>query len=287
MAASSGMFSAMSLLVPLAKVAGTYLLASARFITGGVVIIALGLAGLIRLRVVNWKWLLVRGAFGSVSVFLFYYGILKLGLAMGSVLGNTYPVFAALLAPLVLREKPRPDVLAAVLVSFIGICFIVNPEGVMGLFGVAGVHASIVSSVDGLLALLGGILASIAVLAIKKLRETDTSPVIYLAQCFFGVLVFGFPTAAGSFAFPPVTWLILAAIGGLATIAQLLMTHAYRHVPATEGSLLSFLMPVVNVILGTAIFGETMHSLALIGSGVVLAACVYVALRDRIVRPAA
>jgi drug/metabolite transporter (DMT)-like permease len=281
MAVSSVMFSAMSLLVPFAKAAGTYVLASARFVTGGVAILAMALFGLIKLRVVNIPWLLVRGAFGAVSVFLFYYGILKLGLGMGTVLSNTYPVFAALLAPILLHEKLRPDVLAAVLASFTGICLIVYPEGVLALFGGGG-SAAFAMGWDGLLALLGGLLASVAVVAIKKLRETDSSPVIYLSQCLFGALVFGYPTASSSFSFPPVLWLVLIAIGGLATVAQLIMTYAYKHVPTTEGSLLSFLMPVVNVVLGAAIFGERMHPLALAGSGVVLAACVYVALRDRI-----
>jgi drug/metabolite transporter (DMT)-like permease len=282
MAASSVTFSAMSLLVPFAKAAGTYVLASARFVTGGVAILVMALFGLIKLRAVNLPWLLVRGAFGGVSVFLFYYGILKLGLGMGTVLSNTYPVFAALLAPILLHEKIKADVLAAVLVSFAGICLIVYPEGVLALFGAAGGSAAFTMGWDGLLALLGGFLASVAVVAIKKLRETDSSPVIYLAQCLFGALVFGYPTAASSFAFPPVIWIVLVAIGGLATVAQLIMTYAYKHVPTTEGSLLSFLMPVVNVVLGAAIFAETMHPLALVGSGVVLAACVYVALRDRI-----
>ena len=287
MAASTLMFTAMSLLVPLAESAGSYLLVSARFVTGAVVIILMGFFGLIRLRPVNVLWLLVRGAFGSVSVFLFYYGILKLGLGMGTVLGNTYPVFAALLAPIILRERLRLDVLAAVLVSFVGICLIVYPGGVLGLFGAGSVHSSPAAGVDGILALLGGVLASVAIVAIKKLHETDTSPMIYLAQCVFGILVFGYPTAAGSFDFPPVIWLVLLAIGGSATIAQLIMTYAYKHVPATEGSLIHFLMPVLNVILGAVLFGEKMHPLALVGSGVVLAGCVYVALRDRIVRPAA
>ncbi len=287
MTASTLMFTAMSLLIPVAERAGSYLLVSARFVTGAVVIIFMGFLGLIQLRPVNLPWLLVRGAFGSVSVFLFYYGILKLGLGMGTVLGNTYPVFAALLAPIILRERLRPDVLAAVLVSFIGICLIVYPDGVMGLFGAGSARSSSAAGIDGMLALLGGVLASVAIVAIKKLHETDTSPMIYLAQCIFGILVFGYPTAAGTFDFPPLLWLVLIAIGVSATIAQLIMTYAYRHVPATEGSLLHFLMPVLNVILGAVLFGEKMHPLALIGSGIVLSGCVYVALRNRIVRPAA
>ena len=62
------------------------------------------------------------------------------------------------------------------------------------------------------------------------------------------------------------------------------MTYAYKHVPATEGSLLAFLVPVLNVFLGVIVFGETMTPLAIAGSIVVLASCTWVALRERFVR---
>jgi drug/metabolite transporter (DMT)-like permease len=108
--------------------------------------------------------------------------------------------------------------------------------------------------------------------------------VIYLSQCVFGVLVIGFPAATSSFAFPPFMWIILLSIGCLATTAQLMMTEAYAHVSATEGSLLTFLVPVFNVALGVLVFGETMRPLALAGSVSVLACCAYVALRERLLR---
>jgi drug/metabolite transporter (DMT)-like permease len=289
MTASSLVFSAMSILIPCARGVSTYIVASTRFITGGLAILGMGLLGLIRLRPVNWRWLAVRGIFGALGVYLYYLGIVNLGLGMGTVLNYTYPVFAALLAPLILKEKIAVDVIVAVLISFIGIYLVVNPAGVETLFrrGVSGatpaaLFASL--SVNGLLALLGGVAASVAVVAIKKLRETDTSPVIYLAQCAFGALVIGYPTATSSFFFPPVMWLLLLSIGVLATVAQLLMTSAYKWVSATEGSLLTFLVPVLNVMFGVALFGERMRTAAVIGSVVVIAACLYVALRERIVR---
>ena len=120
--------------------------------------------------------------------------------------------------------------------------------------------------------------------AIKKLRETETPSIIYLAQCVFGLLVVGWPTAVSSFAFAGLEWLILLAIGIVATVAQLTMTWAYKHVRATEGSLLAFLTPVLNVLLGVLVFGELMKPMTLAGSAVVLACCGYIAFREKILR---
>jgi drug/metabolite transporter (DMT)-like permease len=138
--------------------------------------------------------------------------------------------------------------------------------------------------VEAAFALGGGILAGVAVVAIKKLRETDSPSIIYLAQCFFGLLIIGWPAATSSFAFAAPIWVILLGIGSLATVAQLMMTWAYKHVRATEGSLLGFLVPVISVGLGALIFGERMRVVSLAGSTLVLLCCAYVAFREKIWR---
>ncbi len=278
MAASSVVFSAMSLLVPLTRSVSTSLVTAARFAIGILVIGGLGAFRVIEVKPRNWSWLIGRGLFGSASVFLMYFGIVRLGLGMGTILNYTYPVFAALLAPLMIREKVRADVLAAVAVSFVGIWLVVNPLGHGGGSG-GGFSLGL-----NLLALLGGVSAAVAVVAIRKLQQTDSPYVIYLAQCVFGILVVGYPTATSSFSFALPLWLVLAGIGILATVAQLIMTRAYRDVPATEGSLLAFLVPVLNSVLGIVVFGETMRPATMIGALIVLVACAYVALRERIMR---
>jgi len=280
MAASSLVFSAMSLLVPFTRSINTSIVTAARFTTGILVIVSMGLFGGIDLKPVNKLWLVGRGLFGSASVYLMYFGMVKLGLGMGTILSYTYPVFAALLAPLIIREKLHPDVFVAVAVSFVGIWLVVNPLGGAGTPGASAAagHAGLYQ----LLALLGGLLSAVAVVAIRKLQTTDSPYMIYLAQCVFGMIVIGYPTATSSFAFALPLWLVLAGIGILATVAQLMMTRAYRDVPATEGSLLAFMVPVVNSILGIVVFGEKMQPLTIAGALIVLAACAYVALRERI-----
>ena len=260
------------MLIPFTRGVSTSIIVSARFVVGIAVILGLALMGFTRLRAVNRWWLILRGIIGASSVYFFFRGITMLGLGKGTVLNYTYPIFAALLAPLVVKEKLTWDVLAAALVSFIGIWLVVNP----------GSLASI--GIEDLLALLGGVLSGVAVVAIKKLRETDSPYIIYLAQCVFGLLVVGWPTATSSFNFAAKEWLILLALGIFATGAQLAMTWAYKHVRATEGSLLAFLVPVLNVILGVIIFGEAMHVSTVVGSVIVLACCGYVAFREQILK---
>jgi drug/metabolite transporter (DMT)-like permease len=272
MAASAVLFSLMSLLLPFTHGVSTSILASARFVVGIAAILVISLLRRQRLVAVNRWWLVARGVIGATSVYFFYRGIMNLGLGKGTILNYTYPIFAALLAPLILKEKLTWDVGAAGAVSFVGIWLVVSPGRLTGI------------GAEGLLALMGGVLSGIAVVAIKKLRETDSPFIIYLAQCVFGLLVVGWPTAVSSFAFPGIEWLILLGIGVVATVAQLTMTWAYKHVPATQGSLLAFMTPVLNVLLGVLIFGEQMRASTLAGSALVLLCCGYIAFRERILR---
>jgi drug/metabolite transporter (DMT)-like permease len=272
MASSSVLFSAMSMLIPFTRGVSTSIIVSARFVVGIAVILALALMGFTRLKAVNKWWLILRGIIGASSVYFFFRGITMLGLGKGTVLNYTYPIFAALLAPLVVKEKLTWDVLGAALVSFIGIWLVVNPGSIASI------------GIEDLLALLGGVLSGVAVVAIKKLRETDSPSIIYLAQCVFGLLVVGWPTVTSSFHFAMKEWLILLALGIFATAAQLTMTWAYKHVRATEGSLLAFLVPVLNVILGVIVFGESMHLSTVIGSVIVLLCCGYVAFREQVLK---
>jgi drug/metabolite transporter (DMT)-like permease len=272
MAASSVLFSAMSLVIPFIRGVSTSVIVSARFVTGILLILALAALGRTRLTAVNRWWLVVRGVIGATSVYFFFRGIMNLGLGKGTILNYTYPIFAALLAPIIVKEKLTWDVLLAALVSFLGIWLVLSPGSISSI------------GVEDLLALLGGFLSGVAVVAIKKLRETDTPFIIYLAQCVFGLLVVGWPTVTSSFAFSWVAWVLLATLGVLATAAQLTMTWAYKHVKATEGSLLAFLVPVLNVILGVIVFGESMHVTTVIGSLIVLICCGYVAFRERLLR---
>lgn len=272
MAASAVLFSLMSFLIPLTHGVSTSIITSARFVVGILAILVIALVTRTPLVAHKRGWLVARGVIGATSVYLLFRGIMNLGLGQGTILNYTYPIFAALLAPLMIGEKLTWDVLAAGLMSFLGIWLVVSPGPISSI------------SVETLLALLGGVLSGIAVVVIKKLRETETPSIIYLAQCVFGLLVVGWPTAASSFSFGAVEWLILLGIGIVATVAQLTMTWAYKHVPATEGSLLAFLTPVLNVLLGVLVFGEQMKAMTLVGSLLVLACCGYIAFRERILR---
>ena len=223
------------------------------------------------LRFVNRPWLISRGLFGGAAASIYFYSITHIGIAKATIFTYTYPIWAGLLAPFLLKDRIKPGIWMAILAAFGGLYLIIVPSQGLGA----------ISRMD-LLALFGGLLSGWAILSIKKLHETDTSRAILFSQCFFGLIIVASPAQSGGYSFTPIAWITLLTIGLLATIAQLQMTHAYKFIGATEGSLLCMLTPVINVMLGMLFFHEQLTMRSFIGCMIVLFSCTYAAISQHI-----
>ncbi len=237
-----------------------------RFAFGIVVVVLLRLSGWIRPKPVNWRLLALRGIAGGGAVLCYFLAIGHVGLAEGSVLCFSFPIFTAICAWLFLGERQTLGTWGAIAMSFPGMYLVLWPEDWSGVLAYK------------LVALAGALMAGIAVAAIRQLRKTDSSYNIFLSQCVFGLIIAAAPAASRSFELDARGWAFLLAVGLLATIGQLVMTFAFKYVPATQGSIFSFATPVLNVVSGACLFGEAIPLRSWIGSAVVIGACVYVSL---------
>jgi drug/metabolite transporter (DMT)-like permease len=238
-----------------------------RFVVGIVMILAISIWMRDPLRFVNRPWLLSRGLFGGAAVCIYFYAITQIGIAKATIYTYTYPIWAGLLAPILLKDQMRLGVWMAILAAFGGLYLIIVPSQGLGA-----------TSWMDLFALSGGVLSGWAILSVKKLHETDTSRAILFSQCFFGLMIVAAPAQTEGYSFPLISWLTLLAIGIIATIAQLQMTYAYKFINATEGSLLCMLNPVINVLLGMIFFHEPLTLRSILGCMIILISCTYAAM---------
>jgi len=77
-------------------------------------------------------------------------------------------------------------------------------------------------------------------------------------------------------------WFLLVAIGGLGTVAHLLMTWSLRYAPAATLASMQYLEIPVATLIGWLIFDQLPNTLASVGIAVTIAAGLYVILRERI-----
>jgi drug/metabolite transporter (DMT)-like permease len=269
MVLSSVLFSAMSLAIRLAAV-DSFLTSFVRFAAGVAVVGTLAFAGRAPLAFVNVRLLLVRGVTGSIAVYTSFLAIERLGLARGSVLSYTYPLFAAVGGAIFLKERVRP----------LGWAALAAAVGGMVLLRWGGIGGD--GTVDPLaplwyaIVLGGSVVAGLAVVAVRRLTLTDSAPAIFFSQSLVGFWVTFVPALARPAAFTPRLALLLLALGLVAAAAQLAMTWSYGRVDVATGSLLGMLAPVINVAVGVLAFRETLAPVEALGAAVVLVACVAV-----------
>lgn len=266
MLASGVVFCMMSGLIRYAEGIDAYKTTLFRFVIGLGLLGSAALFGRIKLRFVNAPLLFLRGLFGGIAVFIFFLSISKLGVGKGTVIVYAYPIFAAIFGAIFLRERIGPRKAFAIVAAFVGIyCLAGEGNGGIAKFLAFGKYE--------LIAVLGAVLSGIAVVLVKRLHDTDDSYAIFFAQCAIGMWLVVIPANLVPCEIGYTGGALLLGIGILSAVGQLLMTEGYRHVSVTTGALLGLMIPVLNFIMGVAIFREPMSPRAVVGAVIVLASC--------------
>ena len=271
MIASSLMFSIMATLIVYARDISFFTTALYRFIVGVFILGTMALFRQIRLDYHNSLVLFLRGFLGGISVVLFYLAIVKLGIAKGTVISFTYPVFATIGGMIFLKERVKPFVWAFMVSALIGITLLTYEAQTNML----------VVDVWTLLAFAGAIIGGHALVCVKRLTSTDSSYSIYMSQCLIGFWLVVVPANLTTTKVGITGIAILLAIGVFATLAQLLMNWGFGKLSIPTGSLLGLTTPVLNVFVGILLFGEPLGFFELLGVFLVLASCVAIVWSDR------
>jgi len=275
MTTSSLMFSIMATLVVYAKQIDFFTIVLYRFLVGVFVLGTLALFRRIKLDYYNSKVLFLRGFLGGFGVIFFYLAIVKLGIARGTVISFTYPVFATIGGLIFLKERVRPLVWVFMISAIAGVALLTY-EGESNMLRL---------DLWTLLAFAGAVIGGLALVCVKRLTRTDSSYSIYMSQCLIGFWLVVMPanltpTKVGLWGIT-----ILMAIGVFAILAQLLMNWGFGNLSIPTGSLLGLVTPVCNVFIGIFLFGEALGALELLGVFLVLGSCVAIVWSDRVKIP--
>lgn len=183
--------------------------------------------------------------------------------SVAGMINGAVPLMAAGWSVILLRTLPGRIQLIGLLVGFAGIAAIAWPE-------LAGSRATALGAGLVILAVLFyGLAVNIAV---PLQQRYGSLPVLLRAQLIALVVVlpYGLWSARGS----TFSWTALAAtlpLGILGTgLAFVLMTTLVGRVGAARGSVAIYFVPVVAILLGVALLGESVSPSAIVGTALVL-----------------
>lgn len=218
-------------------------------------------AGTLKLRRSFQSWLLAsRGVLGALGTAAYYTTIGPLGAGKATLIGNTWTIFAAIMAAFVLHEKLGVVKVLGILLAMAGLSLLTGlAPGTITVFG----HHEMI-------ALGGAIVAAAVVVVIRQLTRTETSATIFASQCIYALLL-AVPLAASHFATlnaMDVAQLIVAAL--FAGVGQLAMTEGFRFLSVAAGGAFQITVPVVIALSSITLFAEPFTPLQIVGSLLVL-----------------
>jgi drug/metabolite transporter (DMT)-like permease len=222
-----------------------------------------------------WVWRDLRGRvsegrFGmhilrtlaSLAAMYCYFGaIARIPLADAVLLQFTSPIFVPLLALLMLRVPLEGRAITAAIVGFVGVTFVLDPQGA-------------VLTIGALLGLGSGFFSAVAVIAICFLSGRESATRIVFFYSLFSSIFAAIPLI-WAWETPDVMILpLLIAVGLASTIAQLLFTAAVSAGNPNRVVIVSYTGVIWAGLAGYAFWNETIGWRFWIGAGIVVLACV-------------
>jgi drug/metabolite transporter (DMT)-like permease len=228
----------------------------------------------------SWEMLTIVGLLNVVVPFiLFYWGMTQISTGLASILNATTPLWGVVAAHFLTRdEKATPARLIGVLFGVAGIAVMIGVDALRGMS--SGILAQIACLIATLCYALGSIYgrrfgqSGMTPLSIAT-GQVITSAIILLPIALFTDAPLSLPIPGMAF------WLSTIAMAVFSTsLAYFLFFKLVESAGASNSLLVTFLIPIVAIILGAAFLGERFSVNQ--GAGVVLIAVGLVLLDGRV-----
>jgi drug/metabolite transporter (DMT)-like permease len=209
-----------------------------------------------------------RAAAGLTTMVLAFSALKYLPLAEATTLSFAAPLFAVILAALVLGEKVGPHRWTAVAIGFVGVLVVIRPEG------------SHLPPVGLLLAGLAAFGVGVTTITIRQIGRTESTQTTVLWFSLLSIVATGALMPFHGRAHDGAEWLILFALGSFGGIAQLLLTASLRYAPVPVVVPFDYSQLLWAVLLGWLVFADEPASTTWIGASIIIASGLYTLYRE-------
>lgn len=228
-----------------------------------------GIRGQARLPSGRLLWIaLTIGVIYGIMNGLFFEGLDYLSAGLAAIIFYTYPVYVFVIATIALNERLTRLKLLALSIAVVGVGFIAstnptgaNPVGIILLLLAAVAYATYTTGIRATLSSVGS-----GTLTATALIGTTLSMVPY------GVISGGLSVPAGVD-----QWLLVFGIGLIGTaVPIILFFRGLDRIEASHASIIGTSEPMMTVLLGVVLLGETITPIIIAGGALVLVGVVLI-----------
>ncbi|MGE0232896.1 MAG: DMT family transporter [Flavobacteriaceae bacterium] len=215
-----------------------------------------------------------RGFVGGIAMGGSFVALHYLALHDAVAISYAAPLIAVLLAPFLLDERVGKVRIIAVVIGLSGVLLIVSPH----LGESLEMSAPIIGAIFAILAAVG---SAFAMIQVRHLTRTETNSSI--------IFYFSIVTTVGSLLTLPFGWvmpdpyqgMLLIGLGLAGGLGQLCLTQSYRLAPVSVVAPFDYTSMLFALGFAILIFGDVPQPIVLVGAGIVIAAGIFVILRER------
>jgi drug/metabolite transporter (DMT)-like permease len=217
--------------------------------------------------------LFVRSLFGSVAMATNFTAMRYMSLGQFSTLQLSQPVFVALIAPLLLKERVRAATWLAMTLAGCGASVLLAPASEGRALTLWAASLGIASALA----------SAFAMIWVRKATETDPAErVVFYFAAWVSIVSLAIGLSRGSFttfveaAAPARLVLWTVGMASFGTLGQVLMTRAYIHGEATLVALVGYSGVLFSMLLDFTLFAIAPAETAFWGAGLMIAAAIII-----------
>jgi len=211
----------------------------------------------------NRPLLILRGLLGTIALVCIFYAIKNMPLNISTVIQYTYPIFIAMFAGILIKEKITKNIIIASLIGWLGILLILNP------YQLSSINVEL-NKLTILIAFLGAISTALAYITVKKLSLTEDIFIIIKYFPLMSVITLS-PIVLFNWVTPNIndlTWII--GIGIFTQAGQTFLTIGLKKLPTSNAATINYLQVIFGSLWGILFFNELINFNFIIGAVLVL-----------------
>ncbi len=217
---------------------------------------------LIRTR--HYSLHLLRAIIGVLSAYCIVLSLETLPISNATLLFMTYPLFTPIMMYLFWRQTVTMPVLLTIILGFIGVIFVLNPT-TNGFLQYGSLYS-----------LASSILASMAVLVIKRLSSTEHASQIVLFFALNATVMTIIPAWLHWQPIPLIAWIYLLIVSVSAIIYQQGFAYALKHGEPTTIIAIMYSAIIFSAIVDWVTHEKVMHVSTIVGFILIVSSVLWV-----------